>query len=116
MNATFASPYRSRWDETRALDAVAVLLDLGADINAVNKGRKWSALHGAARIGADRMVQFLVDHGAKLDVTDKNGQTPLSLAAEGARDQLTRIPHTSTADLLRRLEAARAQGHEEFPR
>jgi ankyrin repeat protein len=104
-HAAFASPYRSYWDETRALEAVKLLLDLGADINAVNKSRAWSALHGAAHIGADRMVRFLVEQGATIDVQDKNGQTPWSLAAEGARDQLTRIPHKSTADLLLQLGA-----------
>ena len=102
---SFASPYRSRWDEGRALAAVAAALDLGGEINAVNTAKGWSALHGAAHIGADRMVRFLVEHGAALHVPDKNGQTPLSLASEGARDQLTRIPHRSTADLLVKLGA-----------
>ena len=105
VNAAFASPYRSRWDETRALESVRLLLSLGGDLNAVNQSRSWSALHGAAHIGADRMVQLLVDQGAVLNLKDKNGQTPWSLAAEGARDQLTRIPHKSTADLLQKLEA-----------
>jgi ankyrin repeat protein len=91
----------------RALEAVRLLLQLGGEINAVNKSREWTALHGAAHIGADKMVQFLVAHGAIMDVRDKNGQTPWSLAVEGARDQLTRIPHKSTADLLQRLEADR---------
>jgi ankyrin repeat protein len=102
----FASPYRSRWDESHALEAVVLLVELGADVNAVNASRGWTALHGAAHMGADRMVEWLVARGATLDVPDKNGQTPWSIAAEGARDQLTRIPHQSTADLLRRLGAA----------
>jgi ankyrin repeat protein len=106
---SFASPYRSRWDEARALEAVGVALDLGGEINAVNAAKGWSALHGAAHIGADQMVQFLVAHGAALDVPDKNGQTPLSLASEGARDQLTRIPHKTTADLLVKLGAMPAE-------
>jgi ankyrin repeat protein len=103
--ADFTSPYRSHWDESRALEAVTLLLDLGDDINAANRSKSWSALHGAAHMGADRMVQLLVERGATLDAKDKNGQTPWSLAAEGARDQLTRIPHKSTADLLRKLGA-----------
>jgi ankyrin repeat protein len=105
VNAAFASPYRSRWDETKALDAVRLLLELGGDVNAVNKTRGWSALHGAAHMGADRMVQWLVERGATIDVRDKNGQTAWSIASEGARDQLTRIPHRTTADLLLKLGA-----------
>ena len=101
----FASPYRTRWDETRALEVVALLLDHGADINAVNKKRTWTALHGAAHIGADRMVRFLVERGATVDVKGKNGQTAWSLAAEGFRDEITRTPHESTADLLLALGA-----------
>jgi ankyrin repeat protein len=101
----FLSPYRSNWDETRALEAVELLVALGSDINAVNKSKGWTALHGAAHIGADRMVEWLVRHGAAVDVKDKIGQTAWSLATEGARDQLTRTPHPSTAELLRKLGA-----------
>jgi hypothetical protein len=35
---------------------------------------------GAANRGSDEIIQFLVDHGARLDVKDKEGRTPLNWA------------------------------------
>ena len=64
---------------TFALEALQLLVNLGADVNETND-YGFTALHGAAYIGADPVVQFLADHGAKLDVMDKLGQTPLSVA------------------------------------
>ena len=39
-----------------------------------------TALHGAANRGSDDIIRFLVDKGAKLDVKDKEGRTPLAWA------------------------------------
>jgi hypothetical protein len=52
---------------------------MGSDINAVGE-HGWTALHGAAYTGADDTLQFLVEKGAKMDVMDEFGQTPLSIA------------------------------------
>jgi hypothetical protein len=65
------------------LDAVKLLVDeLKADVNAVND-RGETPLHGAVCRGADSVVQYLVSKGAKLDVKDKDGQTPLDVASKG---------------------------------
>ena len=93
-----------------ALEAAAMLVELGADVNAVGENN-WTALHGAAYTGADRMTQFLVDRGAKLDVEDAFGQTPYSIAAGQIGAFVVEFqkkpfgPHPSTANLLRELGA-----------
>jgi ankyrin len=61
------------------LEAARLCLDKGADVNAVNK-QGLTAMHGAANRGFDRMVQLLADHGAKLDVKDSQGRTPMTYA------------------------------------
>jgi ankyrin repeat protein len=63
--------------------AVKLLVDeLNADVNAVND-RHETALHGAVCRGADSVIQYLVDKGAKLDVKDVEGKTPLDVALDG---------------------------------
>ena len=65
--------------EAEAIASIKLCLDAGVDVNAAdNQGD--TALHGAAQKGWDQVVQFLVDHGAKLDVKDKRGRTPLDAA------------------------------------
>jgi ankyrin repeat protein len=99
------SQYYTNWNETDSLDAVRFLVQLGADVNAVNASGQ-AALHGAAYMGGDAIVQFLVQRGAKLDVPDAHGQTPYRLA-EGhlniASQGVTEWP--KTAALLRQLGA-----------
>jgi ankyrin repeat protein len=94
--------------EEQAVASIKLGLDAGADVNAVdNQGQ--TALHGAAQKGWDQVVQFLVDHGAKLDVKDKKGRTPLDAAmgllGNGGFDGTRRDVHESTAALLRKLMA-----------
>ncbi len=94
--------------EPEAIASLKLCLDAGADVNAVdNQGQ--TALHGAAQKGWDQVVQFLVDHGAKLDVKDKRGHTPLDAAmgllGNGGFDGTRRDVHESTAALLRKLMA-----------
>ncbi|MEO8096126.1 MAG: ankyrin repeat domain-containing protein [Acidobacteriota bacterium] len=57
------------------LNAVKLCLDLGADINHANS-MGLTAVHGAANRGSDHIIQFLADHGAKMDAKDKEGRTP----------------------------------------
>jgi hypothetical protein len=61
------------------LEIVEALASLGSDVNAVGDD-KLTALHGAARVGGDKITEFLVSKGAKMDVMDQFGQTPLSIA------------------------------------
>ncbi|HSR05584.1 MAG TPA: ankyrin repeat domain-containing protein, partial [Bryobacteraceae bacterium] len=92
--------------EAEAVETITLLLDAGVDVNAAD-GAGRTALHGAAMWGLDQVVKFLAERGAKLDVKDKRGFTPLD-AAEGKAgglgfDAATGEPHPATAVLLRQL-------------
>ena len=91
-----------------AVEVAKFLVENGADVNFVGE-KGWTALHGAAYVGADAMVQLLVDSGARLDVIDVFLQTPWSIAegiigaaSKGVAEQ-PGGPHPSTAKLLLEL-------------
>lgn len=88
--------------ESRSLEAVKLCLELGADVNAVNKNGL-TALHGAAARGADQIVQLLVEKGARLDIKDKKGRTPLDVAM--GKDAVKNPGYPSTTALLEKLMA-----------
>lgn len=73
-------------DESEVIEAAGLLLKLGADINAVDANGE-TAMHAAALKNLPKVVQFLADHGAKIEVWNKKnryGWTPLMIA-EGHR-------------------------------
>ena len=119
--------------ESQSLEAVALALELGNDVNAVADygdtppetdgvtllrrhfqdlsgaigDMRWSgstALHGAALRGANSIVRFLMEKGAKIDARNKVGWTPLMIA-EGIFVSNTEKAQASTAALLRQLMA-----------
>jgi ankyrin repeat protein len=99
-------------DEALTLDTVRCLLELGADVNAANKAGD-TALHVAAGLAANSIVQLLVDKGASLHAKNARGQTPLAVStAPPVRDQQMNYFYVSvedrkpTAELLRRLGAS----------
>lgn len=69
-----------------------------------------TAVHGAARMGLNSVIEFLAANGAELDVVDANGATPYDLAAgnytESFRSAVAE-PHEDTMALLESLIAAR---------
>jgi len=97
-------------DEAITLRAVTAAVDLGADVNAANVNGD-TALHMAASLALNKVVQLLVDRGAKLDVKNKREVTPLGMATSTQASgplgffALTVEERKSTADLLRRLGA-----------
>ena len=65
--------------EPEVLDAVKVALELGNDINAVDKNGE-TAMHGAAYKHVPSVVRYLAEKGARMDVwnaPNKRGWTPL---------------------------------------
>jgi len=98
------------YDEGAAalLEAVKLCVELGMDVNAVNS-MGLTALHGAANRGSDDIIRFLVQQGAKLDVKDAEGRTPMTwaegvfLATHPAR------PKPKSIELIRQLASAPAQ-------
>ena len=95
-------PAETRVTERESLEAVRFLLRHGADVNAAN-GDGRTALHGAAHVRSDLLVQLLVDHGAEVRAGDRRGITPLMIAEGGGHVLLPGLGGGSTADLLRAL-------------
>ncbi len=89
--------------EEDAIAAVTLMLELGADINAVEEHGE-SAMHGAAYKSWTKLVPFLADNGAEMNVwnqTNKRGWTPLKIA-EGHRPGNFR-PSPETVEAIQRL-------------
>lgn len=84
------------------MDAVKYLVRLGADVNhADNRG--YTPLHGAAYIGNDELIQYLVDHGADVKAVAKDKNTVADMANGPTRFG---IPHADTVALLEKLGSA----------
>jgi uncharacterized protein len=77
VNWVFSQTYDE--GQKALLEAVQLCFDLGMDVNAVNS-MGLTAVHGAANRGSDEIIKFLVAKGARLDVKDKEGRTPLTWA------------------------------------
>jgi ankyrin repeat protein len=92
--------------EAQINEAIRMLIDAGLDVNATN-GRGQSAVHGAALLGYDEVVRFLAANGARLDLEDSRGFTPLRVALgeaggfgfAGTGSEV----HESTAAVIREL-------------
>ena len=83
--------------------AVRVLLDAGADINAVNEA-DFTALHGAAFRGLNEVITYLVEQGADIDARDFRGRTAYRMA-EGAKQSFQFQSWPETAALIAELGA-----------
>jgi RNA polymerase sigma factor (sigma-70 family) len=71
----------------RRIDAALLLIERGADVNAARAGTGWpragwTALHYAAGLGFEELVQPLIDRGADPSIQDEEGRTPLQVATE----------------------------------
>ena len=103
---------RNRTDDD-AMEALSLCLKWGADINAFNSTGQ-TALHIAVE-RSDRLVKFLAERGAELDLKDKDGRTPLDVALgvsastfQGRRGAAPAVLRESTVALLRQLMSDRA--------
>ena len=95
---------QDRASESQVLEAVKLMVDeLGADANAVSDLGE-TAMHAAAYRGANSVVQYLFDKGAKLDVVAIDGRTPL-IVADGVEYGNSFAAQPPTAALLRKLGA-----------
>jgi len=61
------------------LETVEYCWELGMDVNALNS-MGLGAIHGAANRGSDDIIRYLVSKGARLDIADNEGRTPLNWA------------------------------------
>jgi len=99
--------------EEDTLEALKLLVGFGLDVNAVDAQDR-TAMHGAASRGANQVIQFLVEHGAKIDVMSKDGRGGYSatdgitiVAAKGRTPldeaMMSDPPRPKTAALLRQM-------------
>jgi ankyrin repeat protein len=101
---TFANDYATPGE---LLEAVQVLVAAGADVNAISEAGQ-TPLHFGAQ-ASDDIVKFLAASGAKLDVKDKQGRTPVEMALGIGLHGHAGGPPTvreGTANLLRQLMAS----------
>lgn len=106
---TFAKDYAT---DAEMLAAAKALVAHGADVNAVSAAGQ-TAMHFAAQAAdvnlpqpSDDIVRFLAAHGAKLDVKDNRGRTPVEMAqGQGLRGRAGGpvAPRESTIALLKSL-------------
>lgn len=82
-----AAALQSGEDERQALAAVKTVMEISkGDVNATNAAGD-TAVHAAVSKRYPSVVQWLATHGARLDVANKRGQTPLSIASTRIRGQ-----------------------------
>lgn len=80
-------------EERRVLEAVTLAVELGSDVKAANQAGD-TALHAAASLGMNTVIQFLAGSGATLDAENKSGQTPLGMAPRESADLLRNLGAT----------------------
>jgi len=109
--ATDVQRARSLDERALAFETAKYLVAHGADVNAVGQFG-WTALHSASYQGLNDVIEFLVSKGAKMEVKDELGQTPLSISlsiltkeAGARRLQIPRRYRGDTAQLLLGLGA-----------
>ncbi len=90
------------------LEAVKLCLEKGADVNAANS-MGITAVIGAANRGSDEILRFLVEKGARLDVKDKEGRTPLTWAGGVFLATTPPEPKPGTMALIEKLMGGSAQ-------
>ncbi len=93
------SPGEDAGTESEVLEAIQVLLDLGADVNAVDNNGE-TAMHAAAYKNLPKVVKFLAAKGARIDVwnrNDKFGWTPLAIAVGYRFGNFKPSPDTESA-------------------
>ena len=102
------SPGEDPGTETEVLEAVKVALELGGDVNSVDNNGE-TAMHAAAYKEVPSAAQFLVDHGAKIEVwnqKNKTGWTPLRIADGVVRGGGTVRPSPAMSAALRQIMSA----------
>jgi ankyrin repeat protein len=93
------SPGEDAGTESEVLDAVKLLLDLGADIDAVDRNGE-TAMHAAAYKNLPDVVRYLAGRNAKIAVWNKDdrfGWTPLAIAVGYRFGNFKPSPETEAA-------------------
>jgi uncharacterized protein len=102
LHAAAGIGWAANWSVNAPLplvDAVKYCVELGDDVNAVDN-RGYTALHGAAYLGNNDMITYLVSKGGKVDMKSKAGDTVADMANGPTRFGQ---PHPETAAMLEKL-------------
>jgi ankyrin repeat protein len=101
------SPGEDPGTEPEVLEAVKVALELGGDVNTVDKNGE-TVIHSAAYKEVPSVAQYLIDHGAKIEVwntKNKTGWSPLRIADGVVRGGGTIRSSPAVAAVLRKTMA-----------
>jgi ankyrin repeat protein len=72
------------------VEVIKMILDAGADINAVNDQQN-TAVHLAALRGNDKVVQYLASRGARLDIKNKQSKSPAEVAPKRTAELIAKL-------------------------
>ncbi|KAJ9144093.1 Ankyrin repeat-containing domain [Pleurostoma richardsiae] len=75
----------------RGVDAMKLLVEHGADVNAAHETIGWTPLLKATDTGSDSEVAYLLGVGAQPNVCDYTGRTPLAYAIIHAREESVKL-------------------------
>lgn len=84
----------------QALENVKTLAGYGADLS-IEAKKHWTPLHESIKGGkkTKKITEFLIQHGASMNIRDSNGQTPLHWALFKKNTQLVELMIAHGADL-----------------
>jgi ankyrin repeat protein len=102
------SPGEDAGTNAEVLEAVKVAIEFGNDINAVDKNGE-TAIHGAAYKHVPEAAQYLLDHGAKVEVfnhKNSHGWTPLRISDGVHRGMNLRASPETSVILRKAMKAA----------
>ena len=105
LHAAAGIGWAANWSVNAPLplvDAVKYCVELGNDVNLADQ-RGYTPLHGAAYLGNNDMVNYLVEKGANVKAKTKAGDTVADLANGPTRFGQ---PHLDTVALLEKLGSA----------
>jgi ankyrin repeat protein len=91
-----------------AYEIVKLLAEKGTDVNAAN-AQGQTALYGAAFVGRERVISYLAEHGARVDVKTKGGLSIYDavlnkgVAEEGTGSRVGGKPGPHTVALVREV-------------
>ena len=109
--AIYATRPRSPEERALAIKTVKFLVEHGSAVNGAGQFG-WTAVHSAAYMGLNDVIEYLAGKGANLDAKDEYGQTPLSIANTTLTKEVSthgyqapRVIHRDTIALLLKLGA-----------
>ena len=102
------SPGEDAGTDAEVLEAVKVAIEFGNDVNAVDKNGE-TAMHGAAYKQVPAAAQYLLDHGAKIEIFNRknsHGWTALRIADGVHRGMNLRASPATAAVIRKAMDAA----------